>query len=444
MILVPLADIEVRSRQRTEIETRPLNELKESILGRGLLHPPVCFREDGKWILVAGERRTSAIRLIARDNLQFWCSNVHVPAGQIPILPLGEYLDAVGRFEAELDENIFRVDLTWQDRSEAYAKLHKMRQTQNPAHTIRETAEEIVEKSPKLTSTERTERIIRESLVISQHLNNPKIASARNHHEALSLIYKSEEEEILAALAKRQFTKPVSQQNLLEVRHGDLLTILPSMDSGTTDLICTDPPYGVGADKGGFRARTVHHHNYEDTLDVAKSVAESILTEGFRICKPRANIFIFCDIELFDYLKLFSANMGWSPFKRPLIWRKSESEGLAPWGSAGPRITTEFIFYATKGRRGLNASPIDVFDVKRVSRHERLHAAEKPVELLSKLISCATLPGELVLDPCCGSGSSLVACKELGRQCIGIERDKDFYNTALANIQRRQDASAAL
>jgi site-specific DNA-methyltransferase (adenine-specific) len=143
---------------------------------------------------------------------------------------------------------------------------------------------------------------------------------------------------------------------------------------------------------------------------------------------------MFCDIELFEWLKSTAANMGWSPFRRPLIWQKSESEGMAPWGGSGPRITTEFIFFATKGQRGLNASPIDVFNVKRVSRSERIHAAEKPVELLKTLIQCSTLPNDLVLDPCCGSGSTLVAAKELKRQALGIELDLDYYNTAMANV----------
>ena len=135
-----------------------------------------------------------------------------------------------------------------------------------------------------------------------------------------------------------------------------------------------------------------------------------------------ANIFMFGAIEFFDWWKNTAANLGWVPFTRPLIWCKSESEGLAPWGGSGPQITTEFIFYATKGQRGLNASPINVFRIKRVPRNARIHAAEKPVELLSQLIECSTIPGELVLDPCCGSGSTLVACRKTKRRGLGIEK----------------------
>jgi site-specific DNA-methyltransferase (adenine-specific) len=94
------------------------------------------------------------------------------------------------------------------------------------------------------------------------------------------------------------------------------------------------------------------------------------------------------------------------------------------------------ILYATKGQRGLITSPVDILDFSRVSRSERVHAAEKPVELLEALIGCSTLPGDFVLDPCCGSGSSLVAANNLKRTGMGIEIDDTFYNTAMSNVYK--------
>lgn len=443
MILINLNDVETGKRQRKAIATGPLNDLKESILGRGLLNPPVCWFDTNlnKWILVAGERRLRAITEIANEKQTFNCGQECIYPGGLPITPLGDYLDSVGRFEAELDENVQRVDLDWPDRMQAYAALHSLRQSQNPQQTIRDTAVELAGKANFSIATDdknagtskSAERAIAQAVVISQHLGNDKIANARNPAEALQLIYKQEEEKVLAALIKRQLAAaPI--KNPIEIRHGDLLKILPVLDSSTYDLILADPPYGIDASGAGFRARSVHHHNYKDDAESARNLASTILTEGFRITKPRANIFIFCDIDIFPWLKTTASNMGWVVFRRPLIWMKSESEGLAPWGGQGPRITTEFIFYATKGQRGLNASPTDVFDDRRVSRATRLHAAEKPVSLFRSLISCASLPGDRIIDPCCGSGASLVAASELNRTGLGIEIDEDYYNTALANV----------
>lgn len=436
MNIIPLADIITGPRQRGSIASVPLNDLKESILTLGLLNPPVCWQNgDGKWELVAGERRLRALTEISNEKRSYRCGMEEITPGHIPVTPLGDYLDSVGRFEAELHENVYRVDLEWPDRMRAYAKLHSLRLAANPKQTLANTADEIAIKTNRATSatSSRMETIVAQAVAIAPHLNNPKIASARNAAEAQGLVYKMEEEKVLAALIKRQLISAPTTPSI-ELRNDDLLTLLPRLDSGTFDLIIADPPYGIDAGSPGFRARTVHHHNYTDDVDSAKTIATTILTEGFRLTKTRANLFIFCDIDLFPWLKLTAANMGWTVFRRPLIWTKSESEGLAPWGGQGPRITTEFILYATKGQRGMGASPIDVFDHRRVSRTDRTHAAEKPVELLKSLISCASLPGERVLDPCCGSGSTLVAARDLKRQGLGIEKDPDYYNTALSNV----------
>jgi DNA modification methylase len=442
MQLIHPIDIEVKARQRSSVATGPLNELKDSILNVGLLNPPVAWQdpETKKWILVAGERRLRALGELLKEAKQFMCGGVSVQ-GMIPITPLGDYLDEVGRFEAELDENVKREDLDWPDKMRAYAALHTMRESQNPHQTVHDTAKELSDRAGFTRDSDggarHAHKLITQAVVITKHLDNEKIALARNPAEAIQLIYKQEEEKVIAALVKRQIAAMPTKPDI-EIRHDDLFRLLPLLDGDTYDLIIADPPYGIDVSSSGFRARSVHHHNYRDDVEAARNMATTILTEGFRLCKRRANIFIFCDIDLFPWLKSTAANMGWTVFRRPLIWVKSESEGMAPWGGQGPRITTEFIFYATKGQRGLNASPVDVFDFRRVSRNTRTHGAEKPVELLKSLINCSSLPGDSVLDPCCGSGSTLVAARDLKRRGLGIEKDPDYYNTSLANVFGKQ------
>jgi len=440
MRYVPRSQIIVGSRQRTRIEPGPLNELKDSILNVGLLSPPVAIYEEGsdQWILIAGERRFKAMCLIIDEGSTFFHNGESVPIAHVPITTLGDYLGETGFFEAELHENVHRVDLDWQDRTRAYAMLHEMRKILNPSQTFTDTAKEIQSKTTEETKRPPTQlknmsTVVKQSVAIVAHLDKPAVANARNANEAMAKVLKIEEENLRRILAvRRQKRLPVKSS--IEVVHGDLFTILPSLADSTFDLICADPPYGIGAAGAGFRARTVHHHNYDDTVDSAKSIARAIFTHGFRLAKPAANLLMFCDIELFDWLKMTSSNMGWMPFRRPLIWQKSESEGMAPWGSKGPRITTEFIFFATKGQRGFHASPTDLFNVRRVSRSERLHAAEKPVELLKTLIEISTLPGDSVLDPCCGSGSTLIAARLCNRTALGIEKDHEYFNTAMANV----------
>lgn len=446
MKIIPLASVEVRKRQRRSIAPKPLIELKESILSVGLLHPPVMWFDrtasPPKWVLSVGERRLRAIQELNKQTPipHFNCGEADVPPGHIAITPLGDYLDEVGRFEAELDENIRREEIPWQDRVQAMADLHAMRVATNPKQTVRATAQELLDRGAiqgrgeERSQSDSTARLrVSAAVTIAEHLDDTTIANARNENEALALILKKQEEKALAELARRAIIK-MSGPPLIEVRHGDLLTMLPSLPGSSQDLVLSDPPYGQDVNSSGLRSRTVHHHNYQDDADYARTLARMILTEGFRITRPRANLFLFCHIKHFDWLKQVAAQAGWTVFERPLIWWKSHSEGLAPWGAQGPRITTEFILFATKGQRGLIASPIDVFDFRRVPRGERTHGAEKPVDLLKALIECSTLPGESVLDPCCGSGSTLVAARDTKRLALGIEKDETYYNTAMSNV----------
>ena len=74
----------------------------------------------------------------------------------------------------------------------------------------------------------------------------------------------------------------------------------------------------------------------------------------------------------------------------------------------------------------------------------KIHPTQKPVGVLKRLIEIFTDPGEVVIDPCCGSGSTLRAAAELGRNAFGFEIDRNFYKAAqekmLAGVHAKQDA----
>lgn len=447
MQIVLLASIVVGPRQRKKIEKGPLTELRESIRTKGLFHPPVVRPltatnlapgRDPDWELVVGERRFTAIKELADAKTPFFCNNQRIEPGFIPVTTIWDALSRAQVFEAELDENIRRVELPWHDRAAALAELHQLYKAENPAQTPYQTAEKLISDlgagSPNATPLSNQNHLtkeVKQATALAPHMNNPKIQKARNATEAYNLVLRMEESKFRTALAKKQLLS-VPEKPHIELRHGDLLDILPRLPAGIADLILADPPYGIGASAGGFRSRTIVHHNYNDTVDNARVLAQAILMEGFRVTKSQANLFLFTDIRHWDFLQTIAAQAGWLPFPRPVIWGKSDSEGLAPWGSQGFRLTTEFIFFATKGQKGLLASPTDYLRVDRVADKE--HAAEKPIGLLKKLIECSTLPGDFVLDPCCGSGSALQAAQEMRRIGLGIEKDKDYYELSMARL----------
>lgn len=439
MQIIDIKAISIGPRQRKKMEPSALVDLKNSILASGLIHPPtyrfIANNDGGVWQLVAGERRTRAIQKLSEEGVEFWCQDVLIKPGQLPILILRDAISNAGRKQIEFDENKLREPLPWQDENEALAEIHRLRQAENPSQLLKETAEQLVaEGAVEGVSAPWLAQKIRQATVISENLHDPKIANARTASEAYNLIIKGEEERVISAIAQRRMAATPNDQVAIEIRKGSCVEILPLLDGGLADLILADPPFGINADTGGFRQRTVHHHNYEDTPEKAREIYQAILLDGFRVAKPMANIFLFCDIDMFPVLKEMAGRIGWVAFRTPIVWQKSHSEGMAPWQGKGPRRTYELIFYATKGQRGLISSPVDILDFKRVPRHERIHAAQKPVDLLSRIIECSTLPGDFVLDPCCGSGSTLVAARNLRRRGMGIEADPTFFNTAMSNV----------
>ena len=96
----------------------------------------------------------------------------------------------------------------------------------------------------------------------------------------------------------------------------------------------------------------------------------------------------------------------------------------------------ENIVFAVKGKYSFPGSrPKDLVTFPKINSSKMVHPTEKPVGLLANLLSSVTKPGDLILDPFAGSGSTLVAAKKTGRRFIGIELDDDYFVTAQRRIE---------
>ncbi len=113
---------------------------------------------------------------------------------------------------------------------------------------------------------------------------------------------------------------------------------------------------------------------------------------------------------------------GWQPYATPLLWHKP-GMGHAPQPGYFSRHY-ECILFAQKGNRKLSKVRSDVFEFPPVK--DKIHAAQKPVELLKELLSLSFFPGESILDPCCGSGGIFAAGKDLNLKVTGIELDPKY------------------
>lgn len=413
------------NRQRRNIAPGPLKELIESIRTKGLLHPIVVRRVEHEgqhdtFQLVAGERRLRAIEALNEENAPFRCDSFLVPPNNtsIPCNFIAELPPLLIR-EAELEENLLRTDLTWQEEQTSIAELHAMRQEQNgKVQTLQETAEELISHR----GTGHPIAVVREitrAQVVSRHLSDPRVAAARNANEAFQIVSRQMEGEFSAALAAKLTSAP--SPHTLHI--GSMEDVFPTLPPSHYDTIIADPPYGVGADDFGDAGSS---HTYDDSPERALSLAEVVFREGFRVAKAQSILFMFCDVDLFPQLRSMSTSHGWKPFRTPLIWFKGTNVGNVPWPHRGPRRSYEIILYANKGDRPWTKLVIDTITDYPAQRSSGSHAAGKPAALYSHLLSCSGTAGDRVLDPCCGGGPIFPAANRLTMQATGIEKDPSF------------------
>lgn len=413
--------IKIEDRQRKSITPKALEELKRSILSKGLLHAPVVSQnEDGTFSLRAGERRIKAMEALHSEGHSFSYNSTLVEENCTPIVSVSD-LSPADLFELELEENLLREDLSWHEECEARVALHKLRKDQNPAQTLKKTGEELAAIRHSNANYEQTK--IARAQIILDHKDNPRVSKAKTEEQAFKAILDESEQRFKAKLILLE-TNNSSKHQIL---HGDCRKIFSSLSPGSFATIIADPPYGIEANSSGQETK----HFYNDGADYALEVCEFILREGFKLCSSRAILFMFCDIDHFTHLRTYASQQAWSVFRTPIIWNK-EVSGRAPWGRAGFQRSYEMILFAVKGQDELvNFAGLDILNFKQSNKADRSHGANKPVELLEYLIKISTLPGELILDPCCGSGPIITAANKCNVKTLCIESDETYYAQAL-------------
>lgn len=429
MRVIPFTQMIIpENRQRRTFDEKKLQELASSILSKGLMHPPVVRQEGENYVLVAGERRSRCIRSLSEINVSIVCDGQTIPPNHFPVTLLSE-LDALALREAELEENTHREDLSWQDQAAAIAELDELRKLQKAAsglpHTARDTATEIaghVAQGSEITK-------VTEAVVIAKHLADPDVAKAKTQKEAVKIIKKKAEAAHRELLAQ-QFD-PSSSQNVALL--GSCFDILPNMPANEFDCILTDPPYGIDADQFGDMAST--GHKYGDSFDYAMSCYKLVATEGFRVTKPQAHIYVFLDPRYWHQISFEFTLAGWDVWPTPLIWNKLN--GMLPKPEYGPRRTYEMILFASKGNRKVLKVAPDVITCPMVS--ERDHGAQKPVPLYVELLSRSCYPGQAVLDMFSGSGTIFPAANKLKLVATGMEAVKEYFGLGLSRMESLED-----
>lgn len=417
---MPFATIESihvpEDRMRKDFDAAAHEELYKSIAARGLYHAIVCRKgPQGELILVAGERRYRAMKALINMEIAFEYGGELVPDGCIPFTYASEGDDYTA-LEVELEENVVRKDLTAMERALARKKLFDFKVNKAKAagetYTLDKFSEDLTRAGAKGTD----KKILVRELSVAEHAANPEIANAKSLQEALKAKKKVTEALLLDALSDIVSQEEKPPHDLIV---GDSVDVLRSIAPGGFDCICTDPPYGIGIDESGSMVENRHH--YDDGPVVLERILVSVPTELFRIARPQAHLYWFCDLRWFSRITDALEEAGWSVCPLPIIWWK-RGKGMAPDITRWPKRSYEAIIYAIKGDK----PPLKVAgDVIETSYGSDLQQAEKPKELFVELLSRSCVEGSTVIDPFCGSGVIFTAAAELKCYATGIELDEE-------------------
>lgn len=199
----------------------------------------------------------------------------------------------------------------------------------------------------------------------------------------------------------------------VDLRLGDCLEILPTLPAGSVDAVITDYPYGVG----------VKYGVYNDTQDNLKQLIDASLPELRRVAR---RVVLTCGI----------ANVYLYPIPEWILcWAYSGGGSSGKWGFNAwqPLLAYGKDPYLSNG---LGRRPDLIYQTETAEKNG--HPCPKPLGVWTKIVNRCSLPGETILDPFMGSGTTGVACVQTGRNFIGIEIDPNYYAIAQKRIQEAQ------
>ena len=233
---------------------------------------------------------------------------------------------------------------------------------------------------------------------------------------------------------------PYYQDDHVTLYHGDCLDVLPTLSG--VDCVVTSPPYNqLGArhdDRGGKHAGSawtakVVEHGYADDMDEATYLGWQVaVADGLAdACVHGASFFYNHKIRYrdkapvhpIDIVRQFS---GW-PLRQEIVWAR---DGGMAFNARMFCPSDERIYWMVKPGAGhkWNQASAGLMSVWKMRQEIGIdgHPCPYPLQLPTRCISATTDPGDLVLDPFAGSGTTLRAAMDLGRKSIGIEKYEPY------------------
>ena len=433
-------------RVRKEFNKTKLQRLAESCHRLGQCQPGVCTlhpEKENHFILVAGERRLRA------------CKIADIPFTFV----LREDADPEVLLEIEIEENLNRENLSWQEEVFAIDRLHLLREKQQAKlggkQRTKDTASE-AEKSVGATH---------EDLILAQWAKSiPEVASAKSKTEAKKIIKRfegnivrekmfteaketaTESEARIEAAPEKQtqdrtvdfMGRKITNDWILDIDRrvieGKMEDKLNDFRDNSIDLVIFDPPWGVGREEESMAQ--------EKTPDEPERYLGNIqrwLDNLYSKMAEDSHLYLFFGIIYHEVTYQVLEAVGYKVNRIPLIWYKQgthHQHNPKKWHG----LSYEPIAFARKGNKDLQTygAPDVIITPGSTRSMKQTHPHAKHPDIYMELIKRSAFPGDTILDPMAGSGMFGVAAETYRTtkklDWWMIEEKTNFRTLAVSNI----------
>lgn len=244
---------------------------------------------------------------------------------------------------------------------------------------------------------------------------------------------------------------------------GDNVELMKQLPNNSIDLIFADPPYNMNCEKELIRYEGTKFDGVDDEWDKYESLEQydeeckKWLEQCLRVLKKDGSLWVIGSFQNIHRLGYILQDMGaW--IINEIVWEKSNpvpnfggtrfvnSQETMLWVVKDKKSKFTFNYKTMKHING-GTQMKSVWRLPICSGNERLkykngkkvHSTQKPLALLERIILACSRKGDLVLDPFSGTGTTAHAAKLLGRNYIGLERDKIYYKESLKRLEKVEE-----
>ena len=237
---------------------------------------------------------------------------------------------------------------------------------------------------------------------------------------------KKEENEQLKTQKAIEIIEKVYENNT-NIFNGNCIEYIKTIKDKSIDCLITDPPYGVDIQFGAYDNQLSRKIENDGNIKDALILLDEMLLNVKSKLKDNAHIYIFCNWKIYPQFSLII--LKHFQIKNLIIWDKL----FMGMGDLKGNYSSsyEMIVFAGGNREFLNR-PKNIIQCR--FNDERFHNTQKPVDLIKQLIENSTNVNETIFDPFLGSGSTVIAAKELKRNYIGCEIDEQNYKITLKRL----------